>query len=108
MSASAIPWIAQNGPQLDAIRKAWVEELFYGGAVGGGKSDFLLGDFAQDVPEYGSAWQGILFRKTYPELSDLIRRSQEIYPGWFPGIVWHESDKEWIWPNGAVLRMRYL
>lgn len=82
--------------------------MFYGGAVGGGKSDFLLGDFAQDVPRVGAAWQGILFRKTYPELSDLIRRSQEIYPQWFPGVIWHESDKEWRWPNGAILRMRYL
>lgn len=106
--ASLTPWLSQPGPQRDAIRKAYIEELFYGGAVGGGKSDFLLGDFAQDVPRVGGAWQGILFRKTYPELSDLIRRSQEIYPGWFPGVVWHESDKEWRWPNGAVLRMRYL
>lgn len=98
----------QSGPQTEAIRKHWIDEVFYGGAVGGGKSDFLLGDFAQDVPNYGSGWQGILFRRTYPELSDLIRRSQEIYPPWFPGVVWHESDKEWRWPNGTVLRMRYL
>lgn len=98
----------QPGPQALAIYRHDIDELFYGGAVGGGKSDFLLGDFAQDVPQHGAGWQGILFRKTYPELSDLIRRSQEIYPPWFPGVVWHESDKEWIWPNGAILRMRYL
>jgi len=98
----------QAGPQREAIRKHWIDEIFYGGAVGGGKSDFLLGDFAQDVPNYGSNWQGILFRKTYPELQDLIRRSQEIYPPWFQGVVWHESDKEWRWPNGSILRMRYL
>lgn len=103
-----IPWVPQSGPQEQAIRKAFIEELFYGGAVGGGKSDFLLGDFAQDVPTAGAAWQGILFRRTYPELSDLIRRSQEIYPSWFPGVVWHDTDKEWRWPNGAILRMRYL
>lgn len=103
-----MPWVSQPGPQREAIRKAYIEELFYGGAVGGGKSDFLLGDFAQDVPRCGGAWQGILFRRTYPELSDLVRRSQEIYPPWFPGVVWHESDKEWRWPNGSILRMRYL
>ncbi len=107
-NANPIPWISQPGPQREAIRKAYIEELFYGGAVGGGKTDFLLGDFAQDVPIHGAAWQGILFRRTYPELSDLIRRSQEIYPPWFPGVVWHESDKEWRWPNGSILRMRYL
>ena len=48
-----VPWRAQAGPQLFAIQKHTVTELFFGGAVGGGKSDFLLGDFAQDVPQSG-------------------------------------------------------
>lgn len=104
-----VPWQAQPGPQLEAIRKHWVGELFFGGAVGGGKSDFLLGDFAQDVPSpWGKHWHGILFRKTYPELEQLIGRSQEIYPAWFPKIKWSESKTTWLWPNGAELKMRYL
>lgn len=83
--------------------------MFYGGAVGGGKSDFLLGDFAQDVPKpWGPHWHGILFRRTYGELEELIQRSQEIYPGWFPGCEWKDSTKTWHWPNGATLKMRYL
>lgn len=98
----------QAGPQTEAIRKHWVDELFFGGAVGGGKSDFLLGDFGQDVPNYGSAWRGILFRRTYGELEELISRSQEIYPGWFPGVEWKASANTWLWPNGAHLKMRYL
>lgn len=99
----------QPGPQNEAIRKHWVEELFYGGAVGGGKSDFLLGDFAQDVPgPWGKYWYGILFRRTYPELEELIGRSQEIYPAWFPNVKWSESKTTWTWPNGAELKMRYL
>lgn len=105
---SVIPWIPQPGPQHLAIYRHDIDELFYGGAVGGGKSDYLLGDFAQDVPNYGSAWQGILFRKTLPELKQLIQRSQEIYPPWFPGISWKETDKEWHWPNGAILRFAYM
>lgn len=84
----------------------WCDELFYGGAAGGGKSDFLLGDFLQDVPTYARAWQGVLFRRTYNELEDLLRRSREIYPA--SGAVWHEQAKTWTWPNGASLRMRYI
>ena len=38
---------------------AW--ELFFGGAKWGGKTDYLLADFAQDAPQWGSAWRGILF-----------------------------------------------
>ena len=99
----------QSGPQSEAIRKHWVDELFYGGAVGGGKSDFLLGDFAQDVPqEWGPYCRGILFRQTYPELEELIGRALEIYPPWFPGCEWKDSTKTWHWPNGATLKLRYL
>lgn len=108
-SVSLIPWRAQPGPQLHAIQSDLVDELFYGGAVFGGKSDFLLGDFAQDVPgPNGKHWHGILFRRSYPELEDLIERSKEIYNSWFPGVEWHKTEKTWAWPNGATLRMRYM
>jgi len=111
-NATPIPWRAQPA-QLTAIRLDDVDELLYGGAVFGGKSDFLLGDFAQDVPRpYGRHWHGILFRKSYKQLEDLISRSKEIYPRWFPGARWTGSSKElekaWVWPNGATLRMRHM
>ena len=107
--SSVTPWRAQPGPQLTAIQHHDIDELFYGGAVGGGKSDYLLGDFAQDVPSpWGKHWHGILFRQTYGELEELIKRSQEMYPDWFPGCEWHGTDKTWYWPNGATLKLRYL
>jgi hypothetical protein len=99
----------QPGPQNLAIRKHLITELLFGGAVGGGKSDFLLGDFAQDVPQVWGKWcRGILFRRTYGELDELVQRSQEIYPQWFPGCRWKVADNTWEWPNGATLKMRYL
>ncbi len=105
-------WGPQLGPQLAAIDTAcWVQELFYGGAVFGGKSDFLLGDFAQkeDLLQ-GPLWQGILFRRHGPELYELIKRSQEIYP--YIGGRWKEAKKEWHWEDGpfagAALLMRHL
>jgi hypothetical protein len=45
-------WALQAGPQLAAIQATWCTELFFGGARGGGKSDFLLGDFGRDVATY--------------------------------------------------------
>lgn len=99
-------WAPQPGPQTDAITADWCDELFYGGAAGGGKSDFLLGDYVQDVPTYGEAWRGVIFRRTYPELEELIARSKEIYPQ--SGGQWFEQPKWWKWHNGAILRMRYL
>ena len=99
-------WQPQIGPQADAISATWCTELLYGGARGGGKSDFLLGDFLQGVARYGSNWHGILFRRTYPELQEIIRRSLEIYAP--TGAIYRVGDKEWLWPNGAVLRLRFL
>lgn len=99
-------WSPQPGPQTDAIEADWCPELFFGGARGGGKSDLLLGDFLQDVWNHGPAWRGVLFRRTYPELQEIILRSHEIFGP--TGATWRESDKDWRWPNGAYLRMRYL
>lgn len=99
-------WTPQVGPQLEAIQAAWCPELFFGGARGGGKSDYLLGDFLQDVPTYGQHWHGVIFRRTYPELEELIKRSKDIYP--LTGGEWLEGKKTWTWPSGATLKMRHI
>lgn len=99
-------WTPQPGPQADAISADWCPELFYGGGKYGGKSDYLLGDFLQDVPTYGRNWRGLLLRKSLTHLEELINRSKEIYPT--TGATWGVQRKEWTWPNGASLIMRYL
>lgn len=96
----------QLGPQTHALMATWCPELFYGGARGGGKTFFSLLDFLQDVPTYGRHWQGIIFRRTLPELQDCIRTAQALYPQ--TGGQWFEQAKEFRWPNGAILRFRYL
>lgn len=105
-------WEPQPGPQSSAVTAAFVDELFFGGARGGGKSDFLLGDFLQDVG-LGNVWRGIMFRKTYPELEELQMRAMEIYPK--VGGVYKTSKSSdypfancWYFPGGATLKMRYL
>ena len=100
-------WTPQTGPQTTAIEAARdVDELFYGGAAGGGKTDYLLGDFLQDVGQ-GACWQGILFRRTYPELDEIVQRSLEIYP-LVGGEYRASTPPEWRFPGGAVLRLRSL
>lgn len=99
-------WKPQKGPQLDAITATWCEELFFGGARFGGKSDYLLGDFIQDVHTYKQHWQGVIFRRSYKQLEDLIRRSHELFPS--TGAEWLEGKSRWSWPNGAMLRFRFL
>ena len=81
------------------------DELFYGGAKGGGKSDFLLADFLTHL-DYGAAHRGIMFRRTYDELAELQIRANEIYPEL--GGRYASGEKMWHFPKGATLRMRYL
>jgi hypothetical protein len=96
-------WRPQPGPQALAIHADFVNILLFGGARGGGKSDFLLGDFLQDVHKYQHHWQGIIFRRTLPELEEIIRRAKSIIGA---DAVWREQKKLFEWRNGARLRFR--
>lgn len=81
-------------------------ELFYGGAAGGGKSDFLLADFLAGCNEYRAAWRGVLFRKTYKELEEIIIRAKELY---IPlGARYNKTDNVFTFPTGSFLKLRYL
>jgi hypothetical protein len=98
-------WEPQPGPQALAISARFVTELLYGGARGGGKSSYLLGDFLQDI-EAGSGWAGILFRKSYPELEELIKQAKEMYM--HLGATWKVSDRTFSFPSGATLKLRHI
>ena len=99
-------WSPQPGPQGAAIRSGpSVDELFFGGAAGGGKSDFLLGDFLTDVDQ-GSSWQGVLFRQSHPALEDLVMRSQQFYPQL--GGDFKVGSSQWNFPGGSVLKFRHF
>ena len=76
-------------------------EVLYGGAAGGGKSDSLLVEALRqvDIPHY----RGILFRKTYPQLSELIDRSQTLYSLAFPKARYNDSKHFWKFPSGAKI-----
>jgi len=99
-------WTPQLGTQTDAITATWCEEVFFGGARGGGKTSYLLGDYAQDIRTYGSAWKGILFRRTYPELEEVIFQSKQIFPSM--GGIYKLGSRTWHFPNGATYKLRSM
>ena len=75
------------------------EEALYGGAAGGGKSDALLMEALRQVhiPHY----KGLLLRKTFPQLQELIDRSLSLYTRAFPRARYNASQHRWRFPSGA-------
>lgn len=83
-----------------------VDDILFGGAVGGGKTDFLLADWVQHAATFGSAAVGILVRRTLPELRDIVKRAHRMFPRL--GARWNKSERMWTFPNGATLLLSYL
>lgn len=100
-----IIWEPQEGPQTRLL-KCPIFEVFYGGARGGGKTDGVLGDFAEHAATYGKNAVGLMVRRERTQLIETIERSREIYGP--IGAEFREQDKMWRFPNGARIRFAYL
>lgn len=98
-------WKPNPGPQTVAITCP-IPDLGFGGARGGGKSQYLLGDFSIGAEQYGPNLTGLLFRRTYDELDDLKKKAGKLLPQL--GCIWKEDPKTWYYPQGAELKFRYL
>lgn len=107
-SPDQIAW-QPTGKQTEFLA-APEDEVLYGGAAGGGKSDALVID-ALGLQQGAIEWAGyraIIFRRTFPELRELIDRTRAIYPVAVPGCTYSESNREWTFPSGAKVEFGYL
>lgn len=104
-----IAWSPQAGSQTSFLQ-CKVFEALYHGTRGPGKTDALLMSFAQYIGQgYGSAWRGIIFRQTYPQLADVQAKSEK----WFKlifgkGCRFNKSKMMWEFATGEVLLFRHM
>jgi hypothetical protein len=77
------------------------DEALYGGAAGGGKSDALVIEATRQVhiPYY----KALIIRKTFPQLTELIEKSQRYYSVAFPKARYNEAKHTWTFPSGAKI-----
>ena len=86
-------WQPLPGPQTEAFF-CEADELFYGGAAGGGKSDLVLG---LSVTNHSKS---VIFRRQYENLKEIEERSREIIGD---GGRYNGQRKIWKLDNGKRL-----
>lgn len=101
-----ISWRPQAGPQTAFVHCTFADEVFFGGARGGGKTDAALGKLLIKALQFGKGMRGIFFRRTYKQLEEVILRAKELYPQ--HGAKWKESAMTFTFPNGAWIKLGYL
>lgn len=86
-----------------------VDELLYGGAAGGGKTDYLIAEALAVCLEFPGA-QVALFRRTYPQLAELggiqyrlLDRLPQPQVGRYNG-----QERVWHLRNGSRIRLAYV
>ena len=104
----AVVWEPFPGSQV-LFLSCPLDECLFHGPRGPGKTDSLLMDFGREVDAgYGQLWRGILFRKTYKQLEDVVAKTKRWFPRIWPHAKFNESDYKWTWPEGEVLLLRYM
>lgn len=100
-------WVPHNGGQRVFLRCACPEVLLEGNR-GGGKTDALLMDFGQFCGKgFGPAWTGVLFRQSYPQLEEVIKKSQKWFSMLWPLARYNASGHYWRWATGETLYFRH-
>lgn len=101
---TVIHWEPQ--PKQAAFISCPADDVGFGGARGGGKSEGVAGDYIEHEETYGEHAIGMAFRRERTQIVELIERAKQIMVPL--GYKWHEQDKYFRGPKGGRLRFTYL
>lgn len=107
MASSAPPviWKPHAGPQSWLLQCPF-PDILVGGARGGGKTHGMCGHWLKHAEKYGKNAQGIWFRRSLPEIEGAQKTMRELFTA--VGAEYDVQPRIWRFPNGAVLKLRYL
>ena len=104
------PWDVFPFAQL-AYHTCPADERMYGGAAGGGKSEATLWDAIRKCQKYPGSRQ-VIFRRTMPELQDLIDRATHYIPKHI--AIYNHNDERFVFMNesrsnqASILRFSHM
>lgn len=100
-----VVWRPASAPQR-ALLACPVFEVFFGGARGGGKTDAILGEWAQHASAYAQHAIGLMVRRTRMQLTETFERAKVLF---VPiGAKFTEVPMRCTMPTGARLNFAYL
>lgn len=102
-------------PRQAEFLSASEDEVLYGGAAGGGKTDALVVDaiglHSQGEGQHAIAqpdYRALFLRRTYDELREVVDRMYGLYPAAVQGAQYRSGDRCWEFPSGARIELGYL
>ena len=107
LETDQLTWNAQ--PKQAAFHRRTEDEVLYGGAAFGGKSEALL-MFSIRRREKWPGSDGMIIRRSFADLikpGALIDRSHEILAN-RRGVAWDGQNHRWRFANGSLLAFGYL
>ena len=125
MAAAALSTTSRPEGQVERPKVIWapfpggqtkfiscpIKEILAEGNRGGGKTELIIFKYLGYVGKgYGAAWQGIIFRREYKHLDDLVKKCKRWIPQIFPGAKFKaaKSDYKWEFPDGESLLLRTM
>jgi PBSX family phage terminase large subunit len=95
-------------PKQREFHSATEFDVLYGGSAGGGKSFAIVAEGVKNAARY-PGMRVLVVRRTYDELNESIFPALRKFDyAKALGATWNGSERELRFPNGSVIRFRYL
>jgi hypothetical protein len=91
-------WLPKTAAQYEALQSQ-ADIMLFGGAAGSLKSATILMDAAREFRN--TNFMGVVFRESYPNLQDLIKKAYGLYIGYPYFGEYNKTEKTWRFPTNA-------